>query len=82
MADKGDEYITSLIFHAMWGTAACWTTVSQINKGLKGLKFKKDKQQALKDNIQMWWKGFGIKNAKLHGQKVGGRRVLQSLQKY
>ena len=54
LADKGDEYITSLIFHAMWGTAACWTTVSQITKGLKGLKFKKDKQQALKDNIQMW----------------------------
>ena len=60
LADKGDAYITSLIFYAMWGTAACWTTVSQITKGLKGLKFKKDKQQALKDNIQMWWKGFGF----------------------
>ena len=60
LADKGDAYITSLIFYAMWGTEACWMTVSQITKGLKRLKFKKDKQQALKDNIQMWWKGFGF----------------------
>ena len=56
LADKGNEYITALIFHAMWGTAACWTTASQITKGLKGLKFKKEKREALKDNIQMWWK--------------------------
>ena len=64
LENKGDEYITSLIFHTMWGTAACWTTVAKITKGLKELKFKKHKLQALKDNIQMWWKGFGYEDAK------------------
>ena len=64
LENKGDEYITSLIFHAMWGTAACWATVAAITKGLKELKFKKHKLQALKDNIQMRWKEFGYEDAK------------------
>ena len=81
MADKGDDYITALIFHAMWGTAACWTTESQIAKGLKGLKFKKDMREALKDNIQMWWKGFGYEQCKTKWTEGGKLKSIAELTK-
>ena len=65
----------------MWGTAACWTTLSQINKGLKGLKFKKDMQQALKDNIQMRWKGLGIEKCKTTWTEGGRQKSIAELTK-
>ena len=62
----------------MWGTTACWTTLAQIIKGLKGLRFK---QQALKDNIQMWWKGFGIEKYKTTWTEGGRQKSIAELTK-
>ena len=41
---------------------ACWRTISEVTSGSKKLKYKKDKLQALKDNIQIRFKGFGWNN--------------------
>lgn len=82
LADKGDQYISSLIYHAMWGTEACWTTEKQITAGLKALQFKKDKLQALKDNIQMWWKGFGFEEqCKTTWSENGKQKTVSDLTK-
>ena len=54
-----DEYIESLIYHAMYDSDACWKTVGDVTSGLKKLQYKKHKKQALKDNIMIRYKGFG-----------------------
>ena len=54
-----EEYIESLIYHSMYKSDACWKTVAEVTAGVKKLKFKKDKMQSLKDNIQIRYKGFG-----------------------
>ena len=43
----------------MYDSEACMKTVNDVTTGLKGLKYKKDKLQALKDNIQIRYRGFG-----------------------
>ena len=54
-----DKYIESLIYHSMYKSDACWKTVGEVMAGMKKLKFKKDKMQSPKDNIQIRYKGFG-----------------------
>ena len=54
-----DKYIESLIYHSMYKSDACWKTVGEVTADMKKLKFKKDKMQSLKDNIQIRYKGFG-----------------------
>ena len=66
LENASDEYIEALIYHSMWDSEACWKTNSDIVNGLKNLKYKKDKLQALKDNIQIRYKGFGWDEWKTH----------------
>ena len=54
-----DEYIECLIYHWMWDFEQCWKTVPEVRAGVKALKFKTHKEEALKDNIQMRFKGMG-----------------------
>ena len=42
----------------MWDSDACMKTVNDVTSGLKNLKWKKDKLQALKDNIQIRYRGL------------------------
>ena len=59
LENASDDHIESLIYHSMWDSEACMKTVNDVTTGLKVLKYKKDKLQALKDNIQIRYKGFG-----------------------
>ena len=59
LANASDDYIQSLIYHSMWNSEACMKTLNDVNSCLKNLNLKKDKLQALKDNIQIRYKGFG-----------------------
>ena len=59
LENASDDYIEALIYHSMWDSEACMKTVKDITTGLKSLKYKKDKLQALKDNIQIRYRGFG-----------------------
>ena len=35
LADLGDEFIESLIYHKMWDSDACWKTVGAVTEGLR-----------------------------------------------
>ena len=52
-----DEYIECLIFHRMGKSEACWTSEAAVKKGVKALKFKYQKEEALEDNTQIRYKG-------------------------
>ena len=59
LENASDDYIEALIYHSMYDSEACMKTVNDVTAGLKSLKYKKDKLQALKDNIQIRYRGFG-----------------------
>ena len=59
LENASGNYIEALIYHLMWNSEACMKTTKDITTGLKSLKYKKDKLQALKDNIQIRYRGFG-----------------------
>ena len=72
MENASDDYIESLIYRSMWDSEASMKTINDVTAGLKCLKYKKDKLQALKDNIQIRYKGFGWEDWKTqwsHGNK-------------
>jgi len=46
-------------------------TANDVASCLKSLKYKKDKLQALKDNIQICYKGFGWENWHTHWSSGG-----------
>ena len=55
----------------MWDSEACMKTANDVASCLKSLKYKKDKLQALKDNIQIRYKGFGWENWHTHWSSGG-----------
>jgi len=66
LENASDDYIEALIYHSMWDSEACMKTPNDVTSGLKNLKYKKDKIQALKDNIQIRCRGFGWDEWKTH----------------
>ena len=81
LEDASDDYIEALIYHSMWDSEACMKTVNDVTTGLKNLKYKKDKLQALKDNIQIRYKGFGWENWKRHWSHGGIQYLIPQLTK-
>ena len=71
MADAGDEFIVSLIYHNMWDSDACWKTVGAVTEGLRKIPTKGGKIEALKDNIRIRWKGLGWKECETKWQVDG-----------
>ena len=57
--DAEDEFIESLIYHKMGHSDAYWATAGEVTAGLRRIKTKGAKIDALKDNIRIRWKGFG-----------------------
>ena len=57
--DAEDEFIECMIYHRMWDSEASWKTVAEVTSRLRGIKTKGRKVAALKDNIQIRWKGLG-----------------------
>ena len=43
----------------MWNSDRCWKIAAEVRIGIKALTYKKDKEDALKDNILIWWLGMG-----------------------
>ena len=66
LENVSDDYIEALIYHSMWDSEACMKNPNDVTSGLKKLKYKKDKLQALKDNIQIRYRGFGWDEWKTH----------------
>ena len=76
-----EAYIEALIYTGMFDSDACWKTVAEVTAGLKKLKYKKDKEQALKDNIQIRYKGFGWTDWKTQWSHAGVKLTIPQLEK-
>ena len=81
LENASDVYIECLIYRTMWDSEACWKTVGEVTSGLKKLKYKKDILQALKDNIQIRFKGFGWDDWKTPWSHMGVQYTVQELAK-
>ena len=75
-----EEHIECLIYHMMYGSERCWKTTDKVREGMKGLRYKKDKEQALKDNIQMRFRGLGWVDCHTTWSKDGKKNTLHTLQ--
>ena len=71
---SSDAYIEALIYHSMGKSDATWNAISEVTKGLKNLRYQKDKYQALKDNIQIRYRGYGWEHWKTPWSS-GGRKL-------
>ena len=81
LENASDDYIEALIYHSMWDSEACMKTVNDVTSGLQGLKYKKDKLQALKDNIQIRYRGFGWEEWKTPWSYAGVQFSIPQLTK-
>ena len=54
-----DLMIDRLIYRRMYESDRAWKTIASVRKGLKDLKYNKDKMAGLRDNIQMHYLGMG-----------------------
>ena len=48
-----ENYIEAVYYNRMYRSDACWKTVREVSNGVKKLKTKKDKYEALKENIKI-----------------------------
>ena len=76
-----DEFIENLIYHSMYDSDACWKTVGEVTPGLRKLKWKKDKLQALKDNIQIRYRGFRWNEWKTQWSHASVNKTVPELEK-
>ena len=54
-----ENYIEAVYYNRMYRSDACWKTVREVSNGVKKLNTKKDKYEALKENIKIRVIGFG-----------------------
>ena len=59
MKDVSNEYIEALMFCQLWDSGAACKTIPDVTRRLKFLRYKKEKLQMLKDNIQIRVLGMG-----------------------
>ena len=78
MEKATDQYIECLIYHRMWISERCWKTPAEVRAGVRALEFKKDKEEALKDNIRIRWLGMGwVEEAETSWSKNGVKKQSQ-----
>ena len=58
-----DLMINRLTYRRMYESDRAWKTVAAVRKGVKDLKYKKDKMADFRDNIQMYYLGMGRADA-------------------
>ena len=58
-----DLMINRLIYRRMYESDRAWKTVAAVRKGLKYLKYNKDKIAGLRENIQIHYLGMGRADA-------------------
>ena len=54
-----DLMINRMIYRQMFESDRAWKTVAAARKGLKDLKYNKDKMAGVRENIQMHYLGMG-----------------------
>ena len=78
METATDQYIECLIYHRMWISKRCWKTPTKVRAGVRALEFKKDKEEALKDNIRIRWLGMGwVEEAETSWSENGVKKQSQ-----
>ena len=73
-----DEYIECLIYHQMWISERCWKTSAKVRAGVRAPQFKKDNEEAIKDNIRIRWLGMGwVEEAETSWSENGVKKQSQ-----
>ena len=65
-----DLIIDQLIYRRMYESDRAWKTVAAARKGLKYIKYNKDKMAGLRDNIQIHYLGMGRLTLRIIGQRI------------
>ena len=82
LENAADKYIECHICHRMWFSERCWQTAAEVRRGVKALKFKNDKDAALKDNIWMQFKGMGWADTHTTLSHNGKKKKIPELQEH
>ena len=70
------EFIQCLIYIQMWDSYWRWKTDGEVKNEVRALRFNKDKESGIKDNIQMKYKGLGLVEAKTKWSKNGKEKTI------
>ena len=74
-----DLMIDRLIYPRMYESDRAWKTVAAVRKGLKDLKYNKDKISGLRDNIQMNYLGMGRANYQTNWSENRKKKMIPQL---
>lgn len=76
------KYIEALKYFEIFDADACWKTIQSVNKNFKLLTTKKAMYKALKNNINICMKGFGLHKYHFHWSKNGNKLPIESLKNH
>ena len=74
-----DLMIDRLIYQRMYELDRAWKTVADVRKGVKDLKYNKDKMAGLRDNIQMHYLGLGRAEAQTNWSDNRKQKTIPQL---
>ena len=74
-----DLMIDRLIYRRMYESDRAWKTVAAARKGLKDLKYNKDKILGLRDNIQMHYLGMVRADAQTNWSDIRNQKAIPQL---
>ena len=74
-----EDYIICLVYHAMSKTERCWKTAQDVRVGLARIKYVKDQELALRDNIQIRYLGMGFHDCHTTWTKDGKKKSIATL---
>ena len=74
-----DNMINRLIYRILWHSDRAWNDIGEVRKGVKALKFKKDKVAVLQDNIRMHYLEMGKDDPKTNWQKNNKAKMVAEM---
>ena len=76
---RTDLMIDWLIYQRMYESDRAWNTVAAVRKGVKDLKYNKDKMAGLRDNTQMNYLGMGRADAQTNWSENRKQKTIPQL---
>lgn len=73
------HFIRCLTYHSKWNTDQCWKTAEDVKLGLMMMTYIKDKEEALKENINIHYLGLGWNDCHTTWSKDGKKKSVDVL---